>query len=154
MLIIRKEQIAALRVAARDGTRRRITRHLLREHPEAADRFDIDDLERLVDDAITVAYAHRFESERDVAWLAAMCLELSPRFHQQWMPDEVRVEQWFSPDTVKSVRAMGYKVEYGVYDGSDWEPYWSDGECAGIDLKTGERLGASDIRNDGKALGF
>jgi hypothetical protein len=34
------------------------------------------------------------------------------------------------------------------------EPYWSDGECIAIDPKTGDRLGASDFRNNGKAVGY
>jgi gamma-glutamyltranspeptidase/glutathione hydrolase len=78
----------------------------------------------------------------------------APRFHQQWLPDLVRVEQWFSPDTVHTLERMGYKVEFGVKDGSTWEPTWSDGECVEVDPETGERLGASDIRNNGKAVGY
>ena len=31
---------------------------------------------------------------------------------------------------------------------------WSDGECIMVDPKTGERLGASDARNEGKAVGY
>jgi hypothetical protein len=31
---------------------------------------------------------------------------------------------------------------------------WGDAECIAIDPKTGERLGASDARNGGKAVGF
>ena len=69
-----------------------------------------------------------------------------PRFHQQWMPDVVDVEKWFSPDTLKLLEQMGYKVEIAHY--------WSDGECIAIDQKTGERLGASDDRHNGKALGY
>jgi hypothetical protein len=38
--------------------------------------------------------------------------------------------------------------------GADFSPYWSDAECIAIDQKTGERLGASDYRNGGKALGY
>jgi hypothetical protein len=34
------------------------------------------------------------------------------------------------------------------------EDYWSDAECIAIDLRTGERLGASDVRNNGKAVGY
>ena len=78
----------------------------------------------------------------------------APRFHQQWLPDLVRVEQWFSPDTVHTLERMGYKVEFGVKDGRTWEPTWSDGECVEVDPQTGERLGASDIRNNGKAVGY
>ena len=79
----------------------------------------------------------------------------APRFHHQWLPDEVRLEQWFSPDTVQALQRMGHKVEFGVQDeGWGWEPRWSDSECIAIDLKTGERLGASDERDNGKAVGF
>ena len=77
----------------------------------------------------------------------------APRFHHQWQPDQISVEQWFSPDTAERLRQMGHKVFYGVqYD--EWEPRWSDGECVEVDLKTGERLGASDDRHNGKAVGF
>jgi gamma-glutamyltranspeptidase / glutathione hydrolase len=73
----------------------------------------------------------------------------APRFHNQWLPDAVNVERWFSPDAVRLLEQMGHKVASG-----NSEPYWSDGECIAIDLKTGERLGASDLRNNGKAVGF
>lgn len=78
----------------------------------------------------------------------------TPRFHHQWLPDVVRVEQRFSPDTVKQLEQMGHKVEFGIQGSDQWEPDWSDGECIAIDPKTGERLGASDIRSNGKAVGF
>ena len=78
----------------------------------------------------------------------------APRFHNQWMPDVVNVEQWFSPDTVNALKGMGYRVASGLYDGSDWSPYWSDAECIAIDPQTHERLGASDGRHDGKAVGY
>ena len=70
----------------------------------------------------------------------------APRFHHQWLPDVVLLEQWSSPDSAKLLEQMGHKVEF--------KPYWSDGECIAVDLKTGERLGASDGRNNGKAVGF
>jgi gamma-glutamyltranspeptidase/glutathione hydrolase len=70
----------------------------------------------------------------------------APRFHHQWLPDVVSLEQGFSPATVKALEAMGHKVEAG--------DYWSDGECIMIDPKSGERLGASDKRNNGRAIGF
>ena len=75
----------------------------------------------------------------------------APRFHNQWLPDHVNVERWFSLDTVTLLEKMGHKVESG---GAEWEAYWSDGECIAVDPKTGERLGASDIRNNGKAVGY
>jgi gamma-glutamyltranspeptidase / glutathione hydrolase len=78
----------------------------------------------------------------------------APRFHNQWMPDAVNVEQWFSPDAVKLLEQMRHKVEIGETVAGSGEPYWSDGECIAIDPKTGDRLGASDFRNNGKAVGY
>jgi gamma-glutamyltranspeptidase / glutathione hydrolase len=68
------------------------------------------------------------------------------RFHHQWLPDEVYVERGTSPDTAALLQQMGHHIVS--------ESYWSDGECIAIDLKTGERLGASDVRNNGKAVGY
>jgi len=70
----------------------------------------------------------------------------APRFHQQWMPDVVNLEKSFPPETAERLKRMGYKTEV--------ENPWSDGECIAIDLKTGERLGASDDRHNGKAAGY
>jgi gamma-glutamyltranspeptidase/glutathione hydrolase len=78
----------------------------------------------------------------------------APRFHNQWLPDVLNVEQWFSPDTVAILRKMGYKVEFGLHNGDSVSPYWSEAECIAIDSKTGERLGASDYRSHGKAVGY
>ena len=78
----------------------------------------------------------------------------APRFHNQWLPDVVNVEKWFSPDTANSLRRRGYTLEIGLHFGSDVSPYWSDAECIAVDPKTGERLGASDGRNNGKAVGY
>ncbi|HYM77944.1 MAG TPA: gamma-glutamyltransferase [Candidatus Dormibacteraeota bacterium] len=79
----------------------------------------------------------------------------APRFHNQWLPDVVNVEKWFSPDTLNTLRKMGYNVQIGLHDGDDVSPYWSDAECIAIDEKTGDRLGATDGRNsNGKAVGY
>lgn len=79
----------------------------------------------------------------------------APRFHNQWMPDVVNVEKWFSPDTLNMLEQMGYKIEVGLHFGPDIvEPYWSDAECIAIDEKTGDRLGATDGRHDGRAVGY
>lgn len=70
----------------------------------------------------------------------------APRFHHQWLPDEIRVEDRLSPDTMNVLRSKGHKLKV--------EHFWGDGECIMIDAKTGERLGSSDGRNNGKAVGY
>ena len=71
----------------------------------------------------------------------------APRFHQQWMPDEVSVEpDRFSPDTLRLLAAHGYHLEYGDR---------GDAECIEVDPATGERLGASDPRTEtARAVGY
>jgi gamma-glutamyltranspeptidase/glutathione hydrolase len=71
----------------------------------------------------------------------------APRFHHQWLPDQIYVEKnGISPDTIKLLQARGHKIQA--------ESYWSDGECIAVDPKTGELLGAPDGRNGGKAVGY
>jgi gamma-glutamyltranspeptidase/glutathione hydrolase len=72
----------------------------------------------------------------------------APRIHQQWLPDRVELEKGlFSPDTLRLLQAAGNKVAPPEVDG--------DAECIAIDLATGERLGASDFRNEnGRAVGY
>ncbi len=70
----------------------------------------------------------------------------APRFHHQWLPDQILVEDRLSPDTMNVLRSKGHKLKV--------EHFWGDGECLMIDPKTGERLGASDGRNNGKAVGY
>lgn len=33
-----------------------------------------------------------------------------PKFHHQWMPDEIYVEKGFAPATITQLKAMGYKI--------------------------------------------
>ncbi len=70
----------------------------------------------------------------------------APRFHNQWLPDSTSVERGLSPDTLKLLQEKGQKLTQ--------KGYWGDAECIMIDLKTGERLGAPDGRNNGKAVGY
>ena len=77
----------------------------------------------------------------------------APRFHNQWLPDILYLERWFSPDTAQILQNMGYHIQFGLKaDGA--EPYWSDAECIAIDPKTGQRLGASDGRYTGTPVGY
>ncbi len=79
----------------------------------------------------------------------------APRFHHQWLPDEVLVEKWFSPDTLRALRSVGHHVVVGIPSGHDVSPYWSDAECIAVDPQNGDRLGATDVRNStGKAVGY
>jgi gamma-glutamyltranspeptidase/glutathione hydrolase len=71
----------------------------------------------------------------------------APRYHNQWLPDELQVEQiGFSPDTLRILGERGYKLNYSGP--------WSDAECIMIDPETGERMGGSDPRNGGEAVGY
>ena len=70
----------------------------------------------------------------------------APRFHNQWLPDALLLEDRISPDTRHLLEAKGHKLVV--------RHLWGDGECIAVDPKTGERLGASDGRNNGKAVGY
>ena len=76
------------------------------------------------------------------------------RFHQQWLPDIAYLEEGFSPEIVKGLDGKGHHIEFGEEDYGVREPSWSDGECIMVDPKRGTRLGASDKRNGGRAMGF
>ena len=67
-----------------------------------------------------------------------------PRFHHQWLPDELRLERGFSPDTLALLEARGHKIK--LVD--------SQGEAAAI-LRDGKWLqGAPDGRTEATAKGF
>lgn len=71
----------------------------------------------------------------------------APRFHHQWMPDQLRVESGqLPPGTLAMLEAMGHKLKSTAP--------WGDAECIAIDWKSGDRLGASDVRNGGSAVGW
>jgi gamma-glutamyltranspeptidase/glutathione hydrolase len=72
----------------------------------------------------------------------------APRIHQQWLPDRIELElRRISPDTIRLLRRAGDRIAPAEILG--------DSECIEIDLASGERLGASDARNEnGKALGY
>ena len=70
----------------------------------------------------------------------------APRFHNQWLPDGILVEDRLSPDTMNVLRSKGHRLKV--------DHFWGDAECIMVDPKTGERLGASDGRNNGKAVGY
>jgi gamma-glutamyltranspeptidase/glutathione hydrolase len=64
----------------------------------------------------------------------------APRFHHQWLPDELRVEKGFSPDTLKLLRQKGYKVSV--------QPAMGSTQSIMI-APDGKLFGASDPRKQG-----
>jgi len=76
----------------------------------------------------------------------------SPRIHHQWLPDEIVDEPLgLSADTRRALEARGHKVATRPnYPG--WR--MSDAQGIMIEDKTGMRLGASDAREDGAAVGY
>ena len=70
----------------------------------------------------------------------------APRFHNQWLPDSIIVEDRVSPDTINLLKRKGQTIVT--------RHSWGDAECIELDPKTGELLGASDGRNNGKAVGY
>ncbi|HTD12464.1 MAG TPA: gamma-glutamyltransferase [Steroidobacteraceae bacterium] len=71
----------------------------------------------------------------------------APRFHHQWLADRIDMERGrFSADTVRLLQAQGNDIAVSES---------GDAECIQIDLASGERLGASDARNEaGRAVGY
>ena len=70
-----------------------------------------------------------------------------PRFHDQWMPDKLIMENWgFSSDTVDKLKQAGYQVSLRGHLG--------ECEAIAIDPQTGWRFGAADPRGDGRAVGY
>ena len=71
-----------------------------------------------------------------------------PRFHHQWMPDEIRHEPFgISPDTMQKMTSMGHKF-------AERPGHMGDCEAVMIEDKSGVRLGGSDSRANGKSVGY
>ena len=70
----------------------------------------------------------------------------APRFHHQWLPDTLLVEESFPDELVKALEARGHKVTRRGHLGLV--------NAIGIDPRTGERLGAADPRDEGSAKGY
>jgi gamma-glutamyltranspeptidase / glutathione hydrolase len=70
----------------------------------------------------------------------------APRFHHQWMPDRILMEQQFPASLEQGLNAMGHATKRRGHIGLV--------NAIGIDSKTGERLGASDPRDEGSAVGY
>ncbi len=80
----------------------------------------------------------------------------APRFHHQWEPDKLLLDQNFSDATARELEQLGYILDPPESVRSSESPPTHIGqiEAIGIDPKTGERLGAPDPRHQGAALGY
>jgi gamma-glutamyltranspeptidase/glutathione hydrolase len=67
-----------------------------------------------------------------------------PRFHHQWFPDQLQIENGYSPDTIALLEKRGYKIRRVN----------SQGECAAIMLENGWLEGAADPRTEATAAGY
>jgi gamma-glutamyltranspeptidase / glutathione hydrolase len=63
------------------------------------------------------------------------------RIHHQWLPDRIRIEEdGVTAETVSALEAMGHTVQVGGRQGS--------ANSVGVDMRTGEALGAPDPRSE------
>jgi gamma-glutamyltranspeptidase/glutathione hydrolase len=67
-----------------------------------------------------------------------------PRFHHQWLPDQLQIERGYSPDTIALLEKRGYTIRRVN----------AQGECAAIMLENGWLAGAADPRTEGTAAGY
>jgi gamma-glutamyltranspeptidase / glutathione hydrolase len=70
----------------------------------------------------------------------------APRFHHQWIPDRILMEQQFPASIEQGLNAMGHATKRRGHIGLV--------NAIGIDSQTGERLGAADPRDEGSAVGY
>jgi gamma-glutamyltranspeptidase/glutathione hydrolase len=70
----------------------------------------------------------------------------APRFHHQWMPDLILMEQSFPATMEKALRERGFVTKRRGHIGLV--------NAIGVDAKTGERQGAADPRDNGSAVGY
>ena len=72
----------------------------------------------------------------------------APRVHHQWLPDEIRYEPFgLAPDVIKTLRSLGHKLV-------DKPDDIGDAHGIMIEDQTSVRLGASDPRRNGRAVGY
>ncbi|MCP5113635.1 MAG: gamma-glutamyltransferase, partial [bacterium] len=67
-----------------------------------------------------------------------------PRFHHQWRPDKLYLEDGFSPDTIALLRARGHQIDSAS----------TVGRVEAIRVEDGWLEGATDRRGAGKAAGY
>jgi gamma-glutamyltranspeptidase/glutathione hydrolase len=70
----------------------------------------------------------------------------APRFHHQWLPDQILMEKDFPETMEKALQARGFATKRRGHIGLV--------NAIGIDAQSGERLGAADPRDNGSAVGY
>lgn len=73
-----------------------------------------------------------------------------PKFHHQWLPDEIQVEQGFPEDVMKKLQDMGYTVK--VYYVAGYAT--TIGRVEVIKINNGKLEAAADKRGDDSAEGY
>lgn len=72
----------------------------------------------------------------------------APRFHHQWLPDEIRYEPGgLNADTRRILEEMGHAFE-------EKPGFLGDAEGVLVDLRDGTRMGGSDPRRGGQSRGY
>src|SRR5467141_2789249 len=70
----------------------------------------------------------------------------APRFHHQWLPDQILMENEFPASLEGVLNARGHRTRRRGHIGLV--------NAIGIDPQSGERLGAADPRDEGAAVGY
>ena len=70
----------------------------------------------------------------------------APRFHHQWLPDQIEMEEEFPTVMESALNVLGHKTKRKGHIGLV--------NAIGIDPQTGERQGAADPRDQGSAVGY
>jgi gamma-glutamyltranspeptidase/glutathione hydrolase len=70
----------------------------------------------------------------------------APRFHHQWLPDQVLMEKDFPESMEKALQSRGFATKRRGHIGLV--------NAIGIDTQNGDRMGAADPRDDGSAVGY
>ena len=70
----------------------------------------------------------------------------APRFHHQWLPDQIVMEAEIPASLESALNAQGHQTKRRGHIGLV--------NAIGIDSKSGERLGAADPRDQGAAVGY
>jgi gamma-glutamyltranspeptidase/glutathione hydrolase len=70
----------------------------------------------------------------------------APRFHHQYLPDQLQFEKAFPHATVEAMKAMGYEVTQTNEADTRVAGVWGGSELIQVDPKTGALQGANDPR--------